>query len=213
MSGGLQVAAAATAAVYVGDVRVGSAVLIDGRHLLTAAHVLRRTVEGRSVLVDQAEVRFPTGPDPDAPAPVTRVPLPADVTADVAVLDLGDAPDIELPKHVSLWAAAGHRSAANALPDPVPEDVKQERFERIMGLSSQISTDKLAAKVGSTIEVLIDAVDPESGGATGRSTADAPEIDGEVHLRDAGGLTPGDFVRILVEDSDAHDLFGVPVGH
>ena len=47
-------------------------------------------------------------------------------------------------------------------------------------------------------------------GATGRSKADAPEIDGEVHLRDAGGLKPGDIVNVLVEDSDEHDLFGVP---
>ena len=101
-------------------------------------------------------------------------------------------------------------AAANALPDPVPEEVKQERFERIMALSSRISTEKLAAKVGSTIEVLVDAVDPETGGATGRSTADAPEIDGEVHLRDAAHLRLGDFARATVEDSDEHDLFGVP---
>jgi ribosomal protein S12 methylthiotransferase len=101
-------------------------------------------------------------------------------------------------------------AAANALPDPVPEEVKQERFERIMALSSRISTEKLAAKVGSTIDVLIDAVDAESGGATGRSTADAPEIDGEVHLRDAGHLNPGDFVQVAVEEADEHDLFGVP---
>ena len=48
-------------------------------------------------------------------------------------------------------------------------------------------------------------------GATGRSKADAPEIDGEVHLRDAGGLKPGDIVQVRVEDSDEHDLYGVPV--
>ena len=48
-------------------------------------------------------------------------------------------------------------------------------------------------------------------GATGRSKADAPEIDGEVHLRDAGGLKPGDIVRVQVEDFDEHDLYGVPV--
>jgi ribosomal protein S12 methylthiotransferase len=101
-------------------------------------------------------------------------------------------------------------ASANALPDPVPEELKQERFERIMALSSRISTEKLAAKVGSTIEVLIDAVDPETGGATGRSTADAPEIDGEVHLRDAGDLVTGDFATVVVEQSDEHDLFGVP---
>ena len=101
-------------------------------------------------------------------------------------------------------------AAANALPDPVPEDLKQERFDRVMGLSARISAAKLARKVGSTIDVLIDVIDAESGGATGRSKADAPEIDGEVHLRDAGGLAPGDIVVVRVEDADEHDLYGVP---
>jgi ribosomal protein S12 methylthiotransferase len=122
-------------------------------------------------------------------------------------------------------------AAANTLPDPVPEEVKQERYDRVMELSARISAEKLAAKVGKTIEVLIDRVDevppPEEGadrghfdaphpqhhhgiGATGRSKADAPEIDGEVHLRDAGHLSPGDIVSVKVEDSDEHDLFGVP---
>jgi ribosomal protein S12 methylthiotransferase len=101
-------------------------------------------------------------------------------------------------------------AAANALPDPVPEAVKQERFERIMALCARISAEKLAAKVGKSLEVLIDSVDKETGGASGRSKADAPEIDGEVHLRDAGHLAPGDIVPALIEDSDEHDLFGVP---
>ena len=103
-------------------------------------------------------------------------------------------------------------AAANALPDPVPEEVKAERYARIMELTARISTEKLAAKVGKSIDVLIDAVDAETGGATGRSKADAPEIDGEVHLRDAGHLQQGDIVRALVEESDEHDLFGVPEG-
>jgi ribosomal protein S12 methylthiotransferase len=102
-------------------------------------------------------------------------------------------------------------AAANALPDPVPEAVKEERFHRIMELSARISTAKLAAKVGKSLEVLIDSVDEETGGASGRSKADAPEIDGEVHLRDAGGLSPGDIVAVRIEDSDEHDLFGVPL--
>jgi ribosomal protein S12 methylthiotransferase len=80
-----------------------------------------------------------------------------------------------------------------------------------MALSARISAEKLAAKVGSSVDVLIDAVDSETGGATGRSKADAPEIDGEVHLRDAGGLQPGDIVFAKIEDSDEHDLYGVPV--
>jgi ribosomal protein S12 methylthiotransferase len=101
-------------------------------------------------------------------------------------------------------------AAATSMPDQVPEEVKQERFERLMALSARISAGKLAAKVGSTLDVLIDAVDPDTGGATGRSKADAPEIDGEVHLRDAGGLKPGDIVQVRIEESDAHDLYGVP---
>src|SRR5947199_9199809 len=99
---------------------------------------------------------------------------------------------------------------ATAMDEQVPEDLKQERYERVMALSARISAEKLAAKVGSTIDVLIDAVDADTGGASGRSKADAPEIDGEVHLRDASGLKPGDIVQITIEDSDEHDLFGVP---
>jgi ribosomal protein S12 methylthiotransferase len=99
---------------------------------------------------------------------------------------------------------------ATAMPDQVPEDIKQERYERVMALSARISAEKLERKVGSIIDVLIDAVDDETGGATGRSKADAPDIDGEVHLRDAGGLQPGDIVPVQVEDSDEHDLYGVP---
>ncbi len=101
-------------------------------------------------------------------------------------------------------------AAANDLPGAVPEEVKEERYARIMELTARISADKLAAKVGQTLDVLIDAVDDETGGATGRSKADAPEIDGEVHLRDAGHLTMGDIVRATIEESDEHDLFGVP---
>ncbi|WP_205480961.1 30S ribosomal protein S12 methylthiotransferase RimO [Sphingomonas arenae] len=99
---------------------------------------------------------------------------------------------------------------ANDLPGHVPEEVKEERYARVMELTARISAAKLAAKVGKTIDVIIDAVDAETGGATGRSKADAPEIDGEVHLRDAGHLAAGDIVRVLVEESDEHDLFGVP---
>ncbi|HXH00091.1 MAG TPA: 30S ribosomal protein S12 methylthiotransferase RimO [Sphingomicrobium sp.] len=100
-------------------------------------------------------------------------------------------------------------AAANALPDQVPETLKEERYARIMELTARISAEKLEAKIGRTIDVLIDAVEGE--GATGRSKADAPEIDGEVHLRDAGHLFPGDVVRVMVEDADEHDLFGVPL--
>jgi ribosomal protein S12 methylthiotransferase len=103
-------------------------------------------------------------------------------------------------------------AAANDLPGVVPEDVKEERYARFMEKTAAISAAKLEAKVGRTLDVIIDAVDPE-GGATGRSKADAPEIDGEVHLRDAGHLEQGDIVPVLIEDADEHDLFGVPTAN
>jgi ribosomal protein S12 methylthiotransferase len=114
-------------------------------------------------------------------------------------------------------------AAANALPGPVPEAVKEERYARIMEVCARISAEKLAAKVGRTLPVIIDEVgeaDPDnpdwdgSIGATARSQADAPEIDGNVFLRDvqAGhpGLKPGDIIDAVIEDSDEHDLYGVP---
>ena len=100
-------------------------------------------------------------------------------------------------------------AAANLLPDHVPEELKEERYARIMEKTAAISAAKLKAKIGRTLDVIIDAVDEE--GATGRSKADAPEIDGEVFLRDAGHLTVGDIVPVTIEDADDHDLYGVPV--
>jgi ribosomal protein S12 methylthiotransferase len=100
-------------------------------------------------------------------------------------------------------------AAANDLPGIVPEAVKEERYARFMEKTAAISAAKLAAKIGRTLAVIVDAVDSE-GGATGRSQADAPEIDGEVHLRDASHLAMGDIVPVLIEDADEHDLFGVP---
>ena len=99
---------------------------------------------------------------------------------------------------------------ANSLPGAVPEDVKEERWHRFMALQSGISEARLAGKIGRDLDVLIDEVDDE-GGASGRSKYDAPEIDGMVHLRDAGGLKPGDIARVRIEDADEADLFGVPL--
>ena len=100
-------------------------------------------------------------------------------------------------------------AAANALPDQLPEEVKEERYARIMERTAAISAAKLAAKIGRTLAVIIDEVGED--GATGRSQADAPEIDGQVFLRDAGHLAVGDIVSVVVEDADEHDLYGVPV--
>jgi ribosomal protein S12 methylthiotransferase len=100
-------------------------------------------------------------------------------------------------------------AAANDLPGHVPEEVKEERYARIMEKTAAISAAKLQAKVGRTLDVIIDVADGE-GGATGRSYADAPEIDGEVHLRDAADVKQGDIIPVLIEDADEHDLFGAP---
>jgi ribosomal protein S12 methylthiotransferase len=99
-------------------------------------------------------------------------------------------------------------ASANALPDHVPEELKEERYARIMDKCAAISAAKLQAKIGRTFDVIIDAVGED--GATGRSYADAPDIDGEVHLRDAGHLAQGDIVPVVIEDADEHDLFGAP---
>ncbi len=95
-------------------------------------------------------------------------------------------------------------AAANALPDPVPEEVKQERRARLMTLQAGISAARLRAKTGRRLEVLVDQVDRK--GAVARSSADAPEIDGVVRIRDGGKLRPGEFAAVIVEDAGEHDL-------
>lgn len=138
------------------------------------------------------------------------VGFPGETAEDVAYL-LSWLEEAQLDRVGAFKFEAVEGAPATSMDEQVPEDVKQERYEAVMALSARISAEKLAAKVGSTVDVLIDAIDDETSGATGRSKADAPEIDGEVHLRDAGGLKPGDIVTIRVEDSDEHDLYGVPL--
>ncbi|MFM5092649.1 30S ribosomal protein S12 methylthiotransferase RimO [Aeromonas rivipollensis] len=94
---------------------------------------------------------------------------------------------------------------ANELPDPVPEEVQEERFQRFMELQQQVSVRKLARKVGQEMTVLIDEVDEE--GATGRSFADAPEIDGLVYLNGETDLKPGDLVKVRIDEADEYDLW------
>jgi len=97
---------------------------------------------------------------------------------------------------------------ANDLPDPVPDEVKQERLARFMERQAEISAAKLEAKIGTVQRCLVDAIDGEL--AIARSMADAPEIDGVVQVQDGGmaGLQPGDFVDVEIMGSDEHDLFG-----
>ncbi|MCA8887873.1 MAG: 30S ribosomal protein S12 methylthiotransferase RimO [Parvularculaceae bacterium] len=95
---------------------------------------------------------------------------------------------------------------ANSLPGAVPEEVKQERFDRFMAAQQAISRDLLRGWRGRELDVLIDEVDAE--GAVGRSYADAPEIDGAVILEGQTSLAPGDRVRARVTGSDEYDLWG-----
>ena len=99
-------------------------------------------------------------------------------------------------------------AAANALPDPVPETLKQERLARFMEKQAEISAAKLEAKVGSVQRCLVDAIDGEL--AIARSMADAPEIDGLVQVQNGreAGLRPGQFADVVIMGSDEHDLYG-----
>ncbi len=106
-------------------------------------------------------------------------------------------------------------ATANALADHVPEEIKQERQERLMALQAKISEARLARWVGRRVRVLIDGVDPEEGQLIGRSMADAPEIDGIVRISpDPNSRHPipaqiGEFATVDIVDSDTHDLHAV----
>jgi ribosomal protein S12 methylthiotransferase len=98
---------------------------------------------------------------------------------------------------------------ANELPDPVPEEVKLERQRRFMEVQSEISRAKLKAKIGRTLQVLVDEVAGST--AIGRSKADAPEIDGIVRVKGAKEARPGDFLTVKVRSATEHDLEGTAV--
>jgi ribosomal protein S12 methylthiotransferase len=95
-------------------------------------------------------------------------------------------------------------AAANALPGPVADEVKQERYQRFMELAGEISAGKLAAKVGRRMRVLVDTIDAD--GAVARSAADAPEIDGVVRIAKPGRLRAGDWADVEITGADAYDL-------
>ena len=124
-----------------------------------------------------------------------------------ALLDFLDAAELDRVGAFAYSAVDG--AAANALPDPVPEQVKRERLECFMALQAEISAEKLQRKVGSVQRVLVDLLDGDL--AIGRSMADAPEIDGLVQIQDgqAMGLKPGQFVDVRIMGADEHDLFGL----
>jgi ribosomal protein S12 methylthiotransferase len=96
-------------------------------------------------------------------------------------------------------------AAANSLPDPVPEEVKEERRARFMAVQEKISVARLSRKVGRRMAVLVDEV--QKNRAIARSSADAPEIDGVVYIDNAKALKSGEFVNVEITGSDTHDLW------
>lgn len=105
-------------------------------------------------------------------------------------------------------------ATANLLDNPVPEEVREERRARVMLLQEEISARRLQAKVGKTVRVLVDEVGPRE--AIGRSAADAPEIDGVVHIKrplvpGKQKLAAGQFLDVVITKADAHDLWAIPV--
>ena len=99
-------------------------------------------------------------------------------------------------------------AVANDLPNHVPEDVKQERYERLMTLQQEISAQKQQEKVGKTLMVLVDEIDEEEGIAICRSYADAPEIDGHVYVDDiTAQVKVGQFLTVTIDDASEYDLF------
>lgn len=100
-------------------------------------------------------------------------------------------------------------AGANELADPVPEDVKKDRWNRFMAVAQRISAERLQAKVGSIQLVIIDEVNAD--GAIGRSTADAPEIDGKVHINESFDLAAGDIIEVTITGADEYDLFAEQV--
>jgi ribosomal protein S12 methylthiotransferase len=99
-------------------------------------------------------------------------------------------------------------AAANGLPGAIPEEVKEERRARFMETQEKISAARLKAKIGRTLTVLVDEVGTD--GAVARGAADAPEIDGLVHIRQGKSLKPGEFAQVRVTRADSHDLWAVP---
>jgi ribosomal protein S12 methylthiotransferase len=96
-------------------------------------------------------------------------------------------------------------AAANALADPVPNEIKQDRHARFMHKQAAISAGKLAAKIGQALNVLVDRVNAD-GTLVARSPSDAPEIDGQVLIEDGAGLSTGDFATVTVVAATEHDL-------
>jgi ribosomal protein S12 methylthiotransferase len=101
-------------------------------------------------------------------------------------------------------------ATANALADPVPDDVREQRRMQLMEFQEDISTQRLERWIGRELTVLVDEVDED--GALARSCADAPDVDGLVVIPGGEGFTPGEFARVRITDCDVHDLYAEPIG-
>lgn len=136
------------------------------------------------------------------------VGFPGETEADFELLlDFLRAADLDRVGCFSFSPVEG--AAANALPDQVPEPLKQERQERFMAVQAEISRNRLKAKVGQEMLVLVDQVDEDQ--LIARSSADAPEIDGCVIVGGAWDLDPGDFIRVRITAAGEHDLYAEPI--
>ncbi|MBP9916206.1 MAG: 30S ribosomal protein S12 methylthiotransferase RimO [Thiobacillaceae bacterium] len=136
------------------------------------------------------------------------VGFPGETEADFdELLDFLDAAQLDRVGAFAYSPVDG--AAANALPDHVDEDIQQDRLARFMDVQADISAAKLKARIGKEMTVLVD----ETGGgrAVARGYADAPEIDGVVHIAQGAGLAPGDVVKVRITRSDDYDLWGKPV--
>ena len=124
------------------------------------------------------------------------------------LLDFLDQAQLDRVGCFTYSAVEGAR--ANQLANPVDEDTKQERLQRFMEKQAAISTEKLTRKIGSEQQVLVDAV--TESGVIARSSADAPDIDGLVYIEEHAECQPGDFVKVHIDDTDEHDMWGHIIG-
>ncbi|MDP2835003.1 MAG: 30S ribosomal protein S12 methylthiotransferase RimO [Pseudomonadota bacterium] len=136
------------------------------------------------------------------------VGFPGETEADFdALLDFLEAAKLDRVGAFAYSPVDGAK--ANELADHVDEDVQQDRLARFMDVQADISAAKLKARLGQEMTVLVD--ESSGGRAIARSYADAPEIDGVVHIAQGRGLKPGDFVKVKITRSDDYDLWGKPV--
>ncbi len=136
------------------------------------------------------------------------VGFPGETDADFEEL-LGFLEIAQLDRVGCFQYSAVDGAAANELANPVAEELKQERWERFMATQQEISTQKLQAKIGQVVEVLVDEANVEQ--IVARSAADAPEIDGNVFIQPDRDVQAGDFIQVKIDDADEYDLYGALV--